>query len=308
MKSILRIFGVVVAVHVFGIILLLAIPGCSSTRASAPATAEAAPDAVPAASPPVADAPLITAAPTSPAPDIAPSAAPTGGFFSPTRPNSLAASALESEPVADVTPASTYVVARGDSLWTIAKKNHLKVSELAAANKLKSGSPLHLGQKLLIPSKAVTAPAPLAASPAPAATGGAMGGGPAMGAAAPVKSPSAETKYTIRANETLGAIARKFHLRVSDLATRNNISDPQKIRPGQELIIPAGGSLGAKHSAKSSAATAKSAPAASAPVAPPPDQDLDAGAGPGASSAVPVITISPPSGAPSASDAAAPAK
>jgi len=307
MKSILRIFGVVVAVHVFGIILLLVIPGCSSTRASAPATVDSAPAAAPVASPPVADAPMITAAPPTPAPDIAPAAS-TGGFFSPTRPNTLAASALETQPVADVTPASTYVVARGDSLWTIAKKNHLKVSELAAANNLKSGSPLRLGQKLLIPSKAETAPAPLAASPAPAVSGLAMSDETAMGAAAPAKAPSGETKYTIHANETLGAIARKFHLRVSDLATRNNISDPQKIRPGQELIIPAGGSLGARHTAKSTAAAAKAAPAPAAPVAPPPDQDLDAGAGPGASSAVPVITISPPSGAPSAPDAAAPAK
>jgi LysM repeat protein len=308
--KILKICGLVVAVHLFGIILLLAIPGCSSTK-SAPAptdpVAKADPGPVVAAAPSGGgDAPLISAAPAAPAPDITPVVPPVGNtFFSPTRPGTPAAAALEAQPVADVTPARTYVVAPGDSLWTIAKKNHLKVSELASANNLKSGTPLRPGRKLLIPSKGETAPEPSAPSMAPAPSGAGLTGGPAAGAPAMAKTATAETKYTVKNNETLGAIARKFHLRVADLATRNNISDPQKIRPGQELIIPAGGTTGTKRTPRSGSAAPKPAAASAAPVAPPPDQDLDAGAGAAANGGVPVITISP---APTAPDAPVPAK
>jgi LysM repeat protein len=76
-----------------------------------------------------------------------------------------------------VTPATTYTVARGDSLWSIAKRNHLSKADLAAANNLKlDASVLHVGQKLIIPSK-------------PASPGGGRPGAPR---AAPRSRPPAE--------------------------------------------------------------------------------------------------------------------
>lgn len=48
-------------------------------------------------------------------------------------------------------------------------------------------------------------------------------------------------KYTIKAGDTLGSIARKFYndpLKYKDIAKANNISNPELISVGQVLIIP----------------------------------------------------------------------
>ncbi|MES1167168.1 MAG: LysM peptidoglycan-binding domain-containing protein, partial [Pseudomonadota bacterium] len=63
-----------------------------------------------------------------------------------------AATAVLVQPVTDVLPATTYTVASGDSLWTLAKKNHLTIAELLTANNLKADARLKPGQKLIIPA------------------------------------------------------------------------------------------------------------------------------------------------------------
>ncbi|MFA7230259.1 MAG: LysM peptidoglycan-binding domain-containing protein [Victivallaceae bacterium] len=63
------------------------------------------------------------------------------------------AKSAKSEPVsAD----GMYVVKSGDSIWKIAAKHHVKISELTQANNLKSNAVLQIGQKLAIPKKGVT--------------------------------------------------------------------------------------------------------------------------------------------------------
>jgi LysM repeat protein len=57
-------------------------------------------------------------------------------------------------PAPEVTPATTQVVANGDTLWKIARQHHITIKELAAANNLKADAPVHPGQKLVIPGKA----------------------------------------------------------------------------------------------------------------------------------------------------------
>ena len=275
--KILKIFGIVAGIHAFALILIFTNPGCSSTD-KPPAVAEA--PAPPAAAPapvitvPIAPAPALDPAPGGAAaavtasPVTADASASGITLFNPTRPGTLAAAALEKPAVTDVTPASTYVVGKGDSLWTIAKKNHVKVSDLTKVNNLHSGSSLHIGQRIIIPGAAGGQGA-AAREPEPAPTFSAAA---ASGATAPAR-------YVVKRGESLGAIARKFHVRVRDLAVANNISDPQDIHAGQELTIPAG----------------RGAAKASAPAAPAltigPEQDLDAGLKPAAPGDVPAIKV-----------------
>ena len=271
--KILKILGIAAAVHALALLLIFANPGCSSTKAAAT------------------DSP-ISSAPT-PTPSSATVTAPdsVGIRYSPTRPGTPVASALETAPVSGVTPATTYTVARGDSLYSIAKKNQLTKAELAAANNLKPAAALHQGQKLIIPSKA---PAPAAPPlPGPTAT--------APIAAAPVtpaeKPPMTEaTKHVVKPGETLGGIARRYGVKQGEIAVANNITDPKKIQPGQELIIPAHALSG-----KSPKAGSAAAPAAARTLPPPAaDQDLDAGLKPATD--VPVVKIedgSAPAPAPS---------
>ena len=298
--KIIRVFGVVVGIHLFALMLIFANPGCSSTSKPAPKPAETASAPAPAApvvSVPIAgaaDASSISAAPIGFDP-TAPAVA--GVRFSPTRPGTPAASAIVAAPVADVTPATTYPVAKGDSLWTIAKKNQLTVGELAAANNLKPASTLRLGQKLIIPGKAPasggagTAQA-AAASIVPTAT-------PANGAtpADAGKAKGESISHTVKMGESLGTIARKYGVRQGDIAVANNITDPQKITAGQILSIPGWQTpvAKAKAAAKPADPVVKPAePARSYFVVPPVEQDLDSGLKPVPVTEVPVIRVDDP--------------
>jgi LysM repeat protein len=157
---------------------------------------------------------------------------------------------------------------------------------------------LRVGQHLVIPAKAGSAAAPspgsasAAAAPVPGATASAKSSEPM----AP-KAPADAVKHTVKAGETLGSIARHYGVRMGDLATANNISDPKRIRPGQELIIPAK-SAGTKSGRAAKSKSATSAPTAaaaseSAPTAPAPAAggDLDSGLQPPTAAEVPVVKV-----------------
>jgi LysM repeat protein len=299
--KIMKVLGVVVGIHVFALILIFANPGCSSTSKPAPApvdtlakTEPAPAVSVPGVGPSVnvamndsASSP-VTAAPVAFNPD-APALASSGGVrFSPTRPGTPAASTLVAEPVADVVPATTYVVKPGDSLWTIAKKNHLTYQELASANNLKPNAALHEGQKLLIPSKVVPA---TKSTSAPAAT--------KSGESAPsAKSPGESVKHVVKSGESLSTIAKKYGVRQGDIAVANNITDPQKIYLGMELIIPGWQNPAGKPvqktgaaSAPKSSAPAKASPPEIKPIFNAPAATPDASGRAPASGAVPVIKV-----------------
>lgn len=287
--KILQIFGAVIAVHLLAFIFIFASPGCQSSPRNIPT-----PDAtVPTASAPDSSA----AAPVSynPAPadlsavTYAPAVQP--GRAEPTRPGSPNAAAITpAKPAEEVAPVSTYTVGRGDSLWSIAKKNRLTTAELAKANNLPISVTLKPGQKLIIPGKA--APKDLATTPAATETKAAS----APAATAPARNGDA-VKHTIQPGESLGTIARKYQVTVGELAAANSITDPAKVRAGQTLVIPgfkavspkstshtgsAKGGSGAKTPAPATSTPAQAEPTVSTTphfdlTPPPPGQDLDAG-------------------------------
>jgi len=289
--KILQIFGAVVAVHLLAFIFIFASPGCQSGPRSVPTPDATVPTAAPAtvsydsgaAGPQPVDlgTPSVSYAPASPS-----------GYAAPTRPGSPAAAAIApATAMSDVAPVSTYTVGKGDSLWSIAKKNHLSVSELAKANNLGTGAALQPGKKLIVPGK--VAPAPVAAKDLPA-TAKTAGAAPEKAAAAPAHSSGESVKHTVLPGESLGIIARKYQVTTGELAAANSITDPSKVRAGQQLVIPGfkavtpkNGTVAAKPApgaATTKPAAATAAPAAATPPAPhfdltppPPGQDLDAG-------------------------------
>src|SRR6185503_18273101 len=103
--KILKVFGIVVGIHVFALILIFANPGCSAMTKSTPSPADTV-SKTDAPSPNI-TVPNVTASgdsttgfdPNAPAISSSPAI-----HYSPTRPNTPAAGALEAEPVGDVTP------------------------------------------------------------------------------------------------------------------------------------------------------------------------------------------------------------
>ncbi|MET4088194.1 LysM peptidoglycan-binding domain-containing M23 family metallopeptidase [Bradyrhizobium sp. S3.5.5] len=99
----------------------------------------------------------VTAA--APAPAMAPVAA-------------APAMAPAAKPVAAAAPPSTHFVNHGDTLASIARKNHISSAELARANGLAPSAKLKLGTRLTVPgakTAAVAAPAPVAGTLQPVA-------------------------------------------------------------------------------------------------------------------------------------------
>lgn len=294
--KILKIFGIVIGIHLFALILIFANPGCSSTSKPPPApidtVAKSEPPAsvrLPYSAPENAYSP-VSAAPVTFNPDAPATDSPgSGGVrFVPTRPGSPAASTLLAAPVTDVTPATTYTVKAGDTLWDLGKKFHIPYAQIAAANNLKTNVPLHAGQKLIIPGKFVTAAPATTATPSAA-------NGTAKTAESVRPAPVAGNgvKHVVKPGETLGTIARIYGVKQGDIAVANNISDPQKIRAGMELAIPgwqpAGGA--AKAAGKSGAKAPE--PATKAPESKPIFNILDAPSAAPASNRgdVPVIKV-----------------
>jgi LysM repeat protein len=144
----------------------------------------------------------------------------------------LTVPAKASAPSAAVSAASdaanTYEVKAGDTLGAIARKQGTTVAALRTANNL-SGDMLRVGQKLVIPGNA----APLSSSSSSASSSAA--GAPTSSA------PRAGTAtHSVVSGDTLGSIARIYGVRVGEIATLNNITDPAKLRVGQVLKLPSG--------------------------------------------------------------------
>lgn len=321
--KVIRIFGIVAAVHAFAFILIMANPGCSTKPKAKP---------TPASTEPAAAAPSITVPTASTSSNSPVSVAPLGNNaaqdmgavafdpnatavastprYSPTRPGTPASTALQSEQVADVTSVSTITVGKGDSLWSIAKKYGIPVADLAEANHIKVSTTLHPGRKLVVPGKALGGESSHATSAAPTSSPSKSSHSSSSSADTPSKpSSSGSVKHVVRSGESLAVIAKKYGVRQADIAEANNLRNPAMIPVGKELTIP-----GASSSSRSSKAASSSAPVASesspaptytpeakparAPVQipqiglPSPDQDLDAGLKPAATGGdVPVIKI-----------------
>jgi murein DD-endopeptidase MepM/ murein hydrolase activator NlpD len=117
---------------------------------------------------------------------------------------------------------TVHVVNHGDTLLSVARRNHVPVAELAKANGLEPSAKIRLGTKLTVPGAktAAVAPAaqpapvaaaaqPVAVSPAPAAKMAAAAGGPQQSARlaqATAAADDAAAATPVKASEATGAL------------------------------------------------------------------------------------------------------
>ncbi len=97
---------------------------------------------------------------------------------------------------------NTYIVQKGDTLYSIAKKYGITVDELKNTNNLGSNT-LNIGDVLIIPGLNIDEP----------------------------------TTYTVKKGDTLYSIAREFGISVSDLKDLNNLTS-DNLSVGQVLLLP----------------------------------------------------------------------
>lgn len=107
---------------------------------------------------------------------------------------------------------NTYIVQRGDSLWTIANKNNITVDELKKTNNLTDNT-LTIGQVLIIPSSNNQTPP------------------------SEDNNVGYETTYIVKRGDSLWSIANNYGITVKQLKEANDISN-NMLTVGQELIIP----------------------------------------------------------------------
>jgi peptidoglycan-N-acetylglucosamine deacetylase len=111
---------------------------------------------------------------------------------------------------------TAYKVQSGDTLGSIAKRYGTTVQAIVSANNLANPDSIKVGQQLVIPG----------------------GGGAAVTGAAAMPTAGQSRSYVVQRGETLLSIARRFGLTVKQLQQANNITNPDKIYPGQTLVIP----------------------------------------------------------------------
>jgi LysM repeat protein len=136
---------------------------------------------------------------------------------------------------------TTYTVQSGDTLGIIATKFGVTVNALVAANGISNANLIFIGQQLLIPiTGAVTATPPPATTTPPS----------------PTSPPPSGATYVVQPGDTLYGIAIKFGVSMDVIITANNLTNPDLLFVGQQLVIPAPGVIPTPAPTATPAATA----------------------------------------------------
>ena len=138
---------------------------------------------------------------------------------------------LYGTPTYDVMPpiqskSGEIIVARGDTLYSLARKNNMTVSELAQINNLHEPYTLSVGQRLNTSRVATRVPNVIAKET--------------------IKTPVVAntttrvnlSEITVVPGDTLYSISRKYEIPVNDLAVMNKLSHPFTLSVGQKLKVP----------------------------------------------------------------------
>ena len=125
------------------------------------------------------------------------------------------------------------IVAKGDTLYSIARKNNKTVSEIAKINNMKEPYNLSIGQKVLLRSANVQKEIPNVISTEKVAE---------IKQQTPVAHTTTKrvnlTEITVEKGDTLYSLSRKYEIPVNDLAVLNKLNAPFTLSVGQKLKVP----------------------------------------------------------------------
>lgn len=127
----------------------------------------------------------------------------------------------------------------GDTLYALSRRHSVSINEMMTLNGLSSPN-LKPGQQLYLPAGTKATYASETARPAREHYEAAAARAPSEPAA---EAPSDwNGSYTVRAGDSLYAIARQNNVKLAELERYNGISDSRKVKPGTVLKLPSNGS------------------------------------------------------------------
>jgi LysM repeat protein len=119
-----------------------------------------------------------------------------------------------------------YIVQNGDNLFRIAVNNGVSLADLLAANELSEQSIIQPGQTVTIPN--CTPDETVAATATPAS----------VNVPQPTALPADVTIHRVASGDTLTTIARRYGVSLQAIINANNLTNPDRLQIGQELVIP----------------------------------------------------------------------
>ena len=178
----------------------------------------------------------------------------------------------------------TYIIQTGDTVSEIARRHNVPRSSLMAANNLKEGQQIYIGDELIIPAGSGSAmqsdPTLAQNTPAPAPKAppvtNAEPSPTKKPAPAPATAPSKPapnggpqfTTYTVKKGDSLSSIARRNKVSVDDIVRANKLNNANHISINHPLQIPVnGGSNSAAAPAAPAPQMAKNTPVDPTPAA-----------------------------------------
>jgi membrane-bound lytic murein transglycosylase D len=140
-----------------------------------------------------------------------------------------------------------HIVTRGETVSQIAHQYHVDAATIFAVNPQTRARALRVGMHLTIPLSPVArgnlkiASAAAASAPTHRA---ARASRPADPPAADSQAVAAEHDrfHVVRRGESLWVIARRYHVRINDLRSWNDLAEDDMLKPGERLIVAAPGS------------------------------------------------------------------
>ncbi|MGE5139738.1 MAG: LysM peptidoglycan-binding domain-containing protein [Rudaea sp.] len=149
-------------------------------------------------------------------------------------------------------PGKIYTLQTGDTLSSIARQFGTTITAIIRANQLAGAGGITAGTRLVIPSGKAAAPNP-----------------PHFSRYALPPPPVRELVYAVQPGDTLLGLASHFDTTISAIVSANGLTDSNRLRTGQELIIPIH-----KPAGRAGSAAPVSPHAAPRPVPPRPSGDL----------------------------------